>query len=344
MKLRRDAMSVEIPNQTNCAGMKWISTHTLATSRPRLPFRKLPSILETMSVEIPNQTNCAGMKWISTHTLEIAFIVFRPSESRVDHHSANGADGILMMAANAAVLDTLTFNQKLGAEFFWSMDAIIGAAILNGCANRGSFTLKLELGLNGFGSGEANLMNYWHLATSTITEESATSTLLRRERLTTSSEVATLEARRMLIRKHKISRVQLVQFEKTIRSSDSLDRTFRGTLLLAKLTRVAFGGLNGGRSHFNADGTNNASASEPLTMLKTKMAPLGVPSMQMLLVRGEVSIGGAGDSSKRMSSLHGIGEGTEHWKCGLMMASDSKIIPIFQAKHRAIPFEAVFAF
>ena len=57
---------------------------------------------------------------------EIAFIVFWPSESRVDHHSASGADGvfnavlsntILMMAANAAVLDALTFNQKLGAEF-----------------------------------------------------------------------------------------------------------------------------------------------------------------------------------------------------------------------------------
>jgi hypothetical protein len=47
MKLRRDTMSVEIPNQTNCAGMKWRSTHMLATSRPRLPFRKLPSILET---------------------------------------------------------------------------------------------------------------------------------------------------------------------------------------------------------------------------------------------------------------------------------------------------------
>jgi hypothetical protein len=58
---------------------------------------------------------------------EIAFIVFRPSESRVDHHSASGADGIfnavlsntiLMMTANAAVLDTLTFYEKLRAEFF----------------------------------------------------------------------------------------------------------------------------------------------------------------------------------------------------------------------------------
>ena len=49
---------------------------------------------------------------------EIAFIVFRPSESRVDRHSANGANGVLMMAANAAVLVTLTFNQKLGAELF----------------------------------------------------------------------------------------------------------------------------------------------------------------------------------------------------------------------------------
>jgi hypothetical protein len=284
---------------------------------------------------------------------EIAFIVFRPSESRVDHHSASGADGvfnavlsntILMMTANAAVLDTLTFNEKLGAEFFRSVDAIIGAVILNGHANRGSFTLKLKLGLNGFGSGEANLMNHWDLATSSITEESSTSILLRRERVTTGGEVATLEARLILIRENKISGFQLVQFEKTIRSSDSLDRTFRGALLLAKLTRVAFGGLNSGRSHFNAGGTNNASASEPLTMLKTKMAPSGVPSIQMLLMRGEVSVGGAGDSSKRMSSLHGIGEGTEHWKCGLMMVSDSKMIPILQAKHRAIPFEAVFAF
>jgi hypothetical protein len=87
----------------------------------------------------------------------------------VDHHSASGADSsfnavlsdtIWMMTANAAVLDALTFDEKLGAEFFQSVDAIVGAAILNGHANRGSFTLKLELGLNGFGSGKANLMNH----------------------------------------------------------------------------------------------------------------------------------------------------------------------------------------
>jgi hypothetical protein len=47
VKLRRDTMSVKITNQSNRAGMKWRSTNILATSRPRLPFRKLPSILET---------------------------------------------------------------------------------------------------------------------------------------------------------------------------------------------------------------------------------------------------------------------------------------------------------
>jgi hypothetical protein len=51
---------------------------------------------------------------------EIALIVFGPTKSRMDHHGTSGADGgfdailgytILMMTTNAAVLDTLTFDE-----------------------------------------------------------------------------------------------------------------------------------------------------------------------------------------------------------------------------------------
>jgi len=76
---------------------------------------------------------------------------------------------------------------------------------LNGDANGRSFTLELQLGLNSFGSSETDLVNNGNLSTSSIAEESAATVFLRRERVTSSGELATLKTRLVLIREDKIA-------------------------------------------------------------------------------------------------------------------------------------------
>ena len=47
MELRRDAMGVKVPNESDRTGVQRRSAHILSPSRPRLPLGKLPSMLET---------------------------------------------------------------------------------------------------------------------------------------------------------------------------------------------------------------------------------------------------------------------------------------------------------
>jgi hypothetical protein len=64
-------------------------------------------------------------------------------------------------------------------------------------------------------------------------------------------------------------------------------------------------------------------------VLKAKVAPAGVPAVQVFLMRGKVYIGGTSDAGEGLGSFHGIGEGTKDREGGLTVISDGQGIAIF---------------
>jgi hypothetical protein len=239
MELRRDAMGVQVPNESDRTGVQRRSAHILSPSRPRLPLGKLPSILETRLEDVHgtpprvsidesavrglaagpylsrgqmgNHVGCRIMevsRMAKRKRPEIALMVFGPPKSCMDHHRASSPDSgldaifgntVLMVTANPAVLDTLSFDEELGAELFRGVDPIIGAVLSNKNANRCSLTFELKLGLNSFRPSKPNLVDDRDLATGSVAEERATTILLRREGMATGSKLATLETGLVLV-------------------------------------------------------------------------------------------------------------------------------------------------
>ena len=119
---------------------------------------------------------------------EIPLIVLGPAEGGVYHEGAASTNGVLngifghpivVMPANPAVLNPLALGGQLGGKFLGRVDTIVSAICLNLDASGGSFALESELGLNGFGASETNLVNHCELTTRSITEDGAAPKLLR---------------------------------------------------------------------------------------------------------------------------------------------------------------------
>jgi hypothetical protein len=228
--------------------------HVLATPRPRLPFRQLPSILEMRLKDINKASPrmCVnhsavrglaagpdfGRRQVSREHVRglivemssgtskgkdphITFTMLRPSEGGVDHHfgasSADGGfdtilgNGIMMMRAQAAVIDPLTFGEELSTKFLGGIITIVGSVALDKNADRGSFALKLKLGLDRFGARKPGLVDDGDLLpASRVTEQSPSMKLLRGERVSSSGELTAFKARFILIRENEVSWFQLV--------------------------------------------------------------------------------------------------------------------------------------
>jgi hypothetical protein len=121
---------------------------------------------------------------------EIPLIVLGPAEGSIYHEGAAGAAGansvldsifghsVVVMAANAAVLDSLSLGGQFGGKFLGRVDPIVGTICSNLDLSGCGFTLESELGLNGLGPGETNLVNHGEFSTRSITEDGASTKLL----------------------------------------------------------------------------------------------------------------------------------------------------------------------
>jgi hypothetical protein len=99
---------------------------------------------------------------------EVALVMLGPTESGVDHEGTPGANSILdsilghpvvVMAPDAAVLDSLTFQGKLRGEFLGSVYTIVGTIVANLYSGGGGLALKAKLGLNSLGAGQSDLVD-----------------------------------------------------------------------------------------------------------------------------------------------------------------------------------------
>jgi hypothetical protein len=118
---------------------------------------------------------------------EIPLIVLGPAEGSIYHEGAAGANGVLdsifghlvvVMATNAAVLDSLSLGGQFGGKFLGRVDPIVGTICSNLDPSGCGFALESELGLNGLGPGETNLVNHGEFSTRSITEDGASTKLL----------------------------------------------------------------------------------------------------------------------------------------------------------------------
>jgi hypothetical protein len=147
---------------------------------------------------------------------EIALVMFRPAESSKNHHGASSAhgifdcifgDAIVVMTTNATVFNPLPFGGQFGGELLRSIDAVVGTIGTNVNTSGGRLALELELGLNGFCSSKAYLVDHREFATRGVTKDSATSELLSSEIVPTSGELAPEKRRFILVREDQVPRL-----------------------------------------------------------------------------------------------------------------------------------------
>jgi hypothetical protein len=233
MELRADVVGAQVPNESDCAGMKRGRTHVLPLSRPRLPLGYLASVLEPRLQDVdgaaprmrihkgtegglrasPNlvrsetrvlawdliveMDSVAQGKWP-----EVAFVVFRPAQGSIYHHGScrpNAVldcvfgDAIMVVSAHATVFDTLPFGGELVGKLLGGIDAIVSTVSAHLHACCGSFSFKTEFGLDRFGPGESDLMNHSELGTGCVAEDGASTEFLGGETVATGGELTTQE-------------------------------------------------------------------------------------------------------------------------------------------------------
>jgi hypothetical protein len=226
VELGADVVSTKVPNETDGAGVERRCSHVLALSRPRLPFRYFPSILEPrlqnidrasprMSVDegtegrfgpspelTRRETRClTGNLIVEMDGMaegkrpKITVIVLRPTEGGKDHHRSTGANGIfdgifshsiMMVTADAAVFNALTLGDELRREFLGGIDAVVGAVGANLNADGGSFALKGKFGLHRLSASKSDLVNHRELPTGCIAENRTATEFLSGNVVTTS--------------------------------------------------------------------------------------------------------------------------------------------------------------
>jgi hypothetical protein len=126
----------------------------------------------------------------------------------------NFGNTIVVVAANATMVDTLAFRSKLGGgKLFGGIDAIISAVGLNLYACCGCLTLKTEFGLDRFGPGKSNLVNHSELCTGGITEDSYPTEFLGGEMIAMGGELTTQKGRLVLIQKDQVTWFQFVYLQ-----------------------------------------------------------------------------------------------------------------------------------
>jgi hypothetical protein len=383
MELRADVVGSKVANEPHSAGVERGCPHILTLSRPRLPLGYLSSILEPRSKDINRATPGMGVDEGAKGRLgagpdfmrskasgltgdlvmerdgvtegqgpEVPLIVLRPTKGRVNHHRASRANGvfdsrfghaIVVVPADPAMPDALTLGGKCGGKFLGGVDAVVSAVGTDLNANTSSFTFKTKLGLNSLGAGETHLVDDGEFSTGRIAENGPATKLLGGKVVSTRRELAPEKRRLVLVREDKVARFELVQLENARGWGSNSGASARGALLFAELASCALGSLNGGGPHFYTKGAEKATASEPLSVLKPKMAPLGVPREEALLEGSEVGRSRFGDAveGKRLGRREHVMEATDNGERCLLMVGNSDSVAVGQGKEGPVPFEDI---
>jgi hypothetical protein len=192
-------------------------------------------------------------------------------------------DAIVMMATDTAVLDALTLGGQLSGKLLGSLDPIVGAVGTGLNARSGSFAFKTELGLNGLSSSETDLVNDGEFGAGSVTKDGAAAELLGTEIIPSCGELSAKKWGLVLVRENQVAGFELVEFENTVGAFYESRPGAGSAFLFVKLAGSAFGRMHSGRSHLNSKRSKEATPSNPLSVLPSEMAPLGVPTEKALL-------------------------------------------------------------
>jgi hypothetical protein len=222
---------------------------------------------------------------------------------------------VVMMPSYSTVTDALALLGKFWCELPRGINAVVGAVGTYLDTGASGVSLESQLGLDGLGPGESNLVNDSELPTGGIAEDSTTTVLLGGKAIPPCRELTTEKRGLVLVREYEVPRTQLVHREGASRSFGDGRPSLGCALLLAELTGSAFWRENGGGSHFDPDWAEKSTPTKPLGVLPPKVSPLGVPGEEMLLERRQIGCGRLGDTfkGKSLGSLGDIMKGTHNW-------------------------------
>jgi hypothetical protein len=250
---------------------------------------------------------------------------------------------VMMMTTNTTMFDALALRIELSCKLLGCVDPIVGTVRANRNPDGSCLAFETKFGLDRLGSGKSDLMNDGELGTGGVAEDGAATVLLSSKVITSGRELPTKERGLILIGEDKIPWLQFVHLESAAGVLDESRPFLWSPLLLPELAGRTFWWEDGSRAHFDAKMAKEPATAEPLSVLPSKMAPLGVPSEETLLERGEIRGGSVGNpfESEGLGSSQDVVECTDNRERRLTVIPDGNKVTVKHLKVRLVPFQDI---